>query len=446
MSPFRGQLRDEDDFDVRVHRVETHEGGLHTPFGMVQGDPDGPSPLPDLRVTWPERQIAIRDVLLRSKKSHRYGQVLLPYLPEFVQQCGGKMPESFEAMKDTAFADNMIDFWADAIKNHGMPADAASLQARSDLRWAFHTEWWEYAGHRVYALDATTAHALLSTDIEDFPAEQFHLPVNSFFLRLPRELGWEVDIRLTKLPQSELNTPMDQHPEPMQKLDGIMVTGETKNGQLDTISIVVSGYTQRQDHAYAAVGMADHLMWVELSMKDTDGNYRTLGEVIRQTLVTEPLPDGSLPTHPENEENLLKLVLGTILYITSAHPHLKAIDPPSPGRLAKARRDPKQAAKLRHRSRYAVTYVGGPHEGFQEQPDEVPVDQLKRKPPRPHQRAGTWRWQRIGPRGGDLVRHTWINPVSIGSWDRIAAWEALKGLRISIGKTRPAEVTDHAQG
>lgn len=390
--------------------------------GRAEQGPPGP-PGMDLRMVWPERQLEIY-------KTKLWGTALgigLPPLPDFLQLVGGKMPDSHEDLLHTPYADGMLALYQQLVDRKILAFEPAQVQLKSDIRWAYHTEWWQYEGHRIYALDATTAHALLNTNFDDFPVDQFHLPVRSFFIRLPRELGWRVSLYEWNTRAKVWANIDPSHPEPDQEMDGFMVTADEHNGQLKALSIVVAGRSARSP-------MEDHLMWVETPI----WNRKTLGEVVTQSLT----PDNAMPEDDDFDRKLLKLVYGAILYIISAHPELRAIAPPTPGRIAKARREPKQASKIKHRSRYIITYVGGPQQGFQAQEDDTPVESLVRRPPKPHMRAGHMRHVWLGHRG-TAERQTeirWIQPVMVGSWDRIAAWQMLQGMRLTIRKTRPAEM------
>jgi len=85
-----------------------------------------------------------------------------------------------------------------------------------------------------------------------------------------------------------------------------------------------------------------------------------------------------------------------------------------------------------------VTWVGGPLEAILEDITEE-VDAHLRKPPRPHIRAGHYRRVRCGPKGNQHLELRWIKPVHVGSWDRVHAWEQLKGKMLSPRMVRTAK-------
>lgn len=383
----------------------------------------------DLRTTWPERQLLIRETNYR-RGLYELAEAEIPQLPEFIASCGGKMPDSMHSMDHTRYAERLTDLW-NRIYQGGRQNqhrhDTAEIVLNSTVRWGYHVEWWEYEGRRVYALDPTTAQALLHTEIDSFPTAEFHLPVRSFFLRIPRELGWKFDlgeIAAVAQGKTHLSVPLECHPEPVQELEGFHVTADMRGNELLRLQVVVSGRSVRAPEA-------DHAMWMELPMR-----FATLGEVIAQSMAPA---DHLIMQEDRLDRRFLKIILGSILYITSVHPELRAIAPPAHGTVAKALADPQKHARYAERSRYAITYVGGPQYGIKHEPGQVDIDQLTRKPPAPHMRTGHWRWQPYGPRDSMQRKHIWVLPVQIGAWDRIAAYEANKNIRIIIRKTRPAQ-------
>lgn len=385
----------------------------------------------DLRMTWPERQLFIREQNYRLGR-YALAEAELPPLPDFIKACGGKMPDSFHSTLYTPFAEKLSALWNKYYRDSRghLSHEVASAVLNAGARNAYHTEWWEYEGRRVYALDPTTAFALLHTDIDDFPCAEFHLPVRSFFLRIPRELGWQFSLETMMslngvTLMGGLSVPLDEHPEPVQELEGFHVTADMRGAELLRLQVIIAGRSIRNP-------AGDHTMWIELPMR-----HSNLGEVIAQVL--EPADDLAARTGYDIDRRFLKIILGSILYITSAHPELRAIAPQSSGTRAKALKDPARAGVAKERSRYAITYVGGPQYGVRHEPGHVAVDALTRRPPAPHMRTGHYRWQPYGPRDAGLRRHIWVQPVQIGAWDRIAAYEAQKGLRITIRKTRPAQ-------
>ena len=398
----------------------------------------------DLRTTFPERQLLIREKWMNKGETGRRYAAQMPPLPTFIKQCGGKMPAHFLDLEGTQYLQQVGAVWNFIYGKGQIHEGLAREQFREQARWQFHTSWWEHEGHRVYAVDAQTAHAFLNTSIDEFPMEQLRLPVKSFFIRVPRELGWEVSLLVPGYTPPEWDRPVEEHPEPTQELDGFMVTGEYTGATLDQLQIILSGRSKLALEA-------DHTLWLELGMHHT-----TLGEVVRQHLepsgkithaMVEMLYGPTSPSVAEIDRKMLRFILATILYVTSVHPQLKAVEPP-PKLSAKATKYSTLATKAaKDRSRYVIHYVGGPSESFRTQRSDDVTD-TKRKPPRPHVRSGHFQHVWLGPRDTPDRRSEvrWIQPVQVGSWDRIAAYQAMKGLRISLNKTRPAEVIHDPQG
>lgn len=383
----------------------------------------------DLRMTWPERQLWLRDKNLRNARLRKLADTELPYLNDFVERCGGRMPDTLDELERSPWGVALERFWNQMFQhNRNLSYELAQMQLHADVRWAYAVEWWEYEGRRTYLLDPTTAHALLHTNVDDYPTAEFKLPLRSFFIRIPREMGWKFE--LSEQAGIILSQPLDTHPEPTQEMDGFHVTADMVGGRIYNLEIVAAGRS-----TFGPMG--DHMMWGEVPF----AQHATLGEVINQMLV--PSSRAASMTEAGFNKKILHLVLGTILYVTSLHPELRAVEPPHHGTLAKAMKDGgAKAARAAERSRYCITYVGGPRSGFKTAGGEGDVDGMTRKPPRPHVRAGHMRHIWLGARGTD-GRHSevrWIQPVMVGSWDRIAAYEAEKGYRFVMHKTRPAEV------
>ena len=382
----------------------------------------------DLRMTWPERQLELRRLHYR-RGLHAYADTVLPYLPDFIARCGGRMPMEARAVAETEFARRLEEHWNRHLQfRRNLSPEVAEMLLNGDARWAYHVEWWEYEGRRVYVLDPVTAHALLHTTVDEFPTEMLRFPVRSFFIRIPRDLGWQYDLR--EFPNLVSSVPdMKDHPEPVQEIDGVHVTLDGPTERPDRLQLVVAGRSVRGVDA-------DHLMWSEVSLQPP-----TLGEVLAQTLTATDRAEGA---DEIIVRKIIGLVLGTVLYITSSHPELRAVAPVSASGLAKALKDPdpKRRARAAERSRYAIMYVGGPTQSFRKADGDGKPEDLSRKPPRPHVRTGHFRHVWLGARDSAERRSEvrWIQPVTVGSWDRVAAYNAEKGYRYVIRKTRPAEM------
>lgn len=384
----------------------------------------------DLRMTWPERQLLIRRDNYR-RGLRELADVELPFLPDFIQQVGGAMPQTYDSLHGTQFVSRLEAFWTQHARRGVQAVEVCRLLLNAAARYAYLVEWWEYEGRRSYALDPITAHALMHTHLEEFPVSALRLPVRSFFLRIPQDLGWTVS--LENRPDVNLSVPLDRHPEPIQPLDGIHVGCDMVNGELKQLQVVIAGRSRQGPEG-------DHCIWGEIKVEGAE----TLGQLINQELA--PV-DAWAATAADLDRRVLRMALGTILYITSSHPELRPIEPPASKTLAKAEKsdNPERRARALERSRYTITYVGGPNAGFREAARGAtgPLG-YTRKPPKPHVRVGHMRHVWVGPRESPS-RHTeirWIQPVMVGSWDRLAAYNAEKGYQIAIGKTRPAMIVN----
>lgn len=433
---------------------------------MTSPVPTGPTPttvLPagaDLRMTWPERQLAIRRMEYR-RGLYKLADTELPFLPDFIARVGGAMPLTLGALNETEYSRRMETFWSQQA-NRGMDRDVAELMLNAGIRYAYAVEWWEYEGRRAYLLDPTTAHALMHTSIDDFPVSEVRFPVRSFFIRFPQELGWSLSM---DRPDVNLSRPRHLHPELEQPLDGVHLTVDGPTERPTRVQVIIAGRSQR-DLA------GDHCMWSELPLFRHDGvsintgeglrkvgppcDGVTLGQIIdsgiqvgRVTTVGDVVNNRLLPNDKwaalaDVDRKILRMAFGALLYITSSHPNLRPIDPPAESTLKRQERtgNPEQRARAKNRSRYSITYVGGPTSGFRaaRAPSGEPSD-MTRQPPRPHVRVGHFRHVWLGPRDGERRSEVrWIQPVTVGTWDRVAAWRAEQGYKMVIGKTRPAEI------
>jgi hypothetical protein len=382
----------------------------------------------DLRMTWPERQLAVRRMEYR-RGMHTLANTELPFLPDFIAKVGGKMPETMRALTGTTYAKDMEEFWSKASGRVG--GEIADLMLNAGVRYAYAVEWWEYEGRRAYLLDATTAHALQHTDISDFPARELRFPVRSFFIRLPQELGWELSM---DRPEAKLSLPVSSHPEIVQPLDGVHITLDGPSENPRALQIIIAGRSN-----LALEG--DHVIWGELSLRHPQAPDMTLGDVIHQNMQAED----RWAARYDIDRKIIQMAFGALLYITSSHPDLRPIVPPAAGTLSRQERTggPDVRARAKARSRYTITYVGGAASGFKEARTSTgEASDMTRQPPRPHVRVGHFRHVWLGPRDSSERRAEvrWIQPVTVGSWDRVAAWRAEVGYRMVIGKTRPAEV------
>lgn len=312
-----------------------------------------------------------------------------------------------------------------------------NILTASFLRSAWNVLSWQDQGARLYILDLATAEALCWTKVEDLEIDTLQLPVRSFYVQIPRDMEWKVS----------LDKENSFDPEPEQLMEGYMVSGEYVDGKLVVLHVVMCGKAQKSED--------DNIHWVKLSLE----GCKTIGEFIHRNLTAEPalIFDGFTQEIGEVKEGqhlffakpeAMRLLMGAILYITSAHPHLRAI--PTPLRPKGNKTTPRHVRKWKQyeqSTRAAITWVGGPLEGVVHE-DGVGLNNedmglegaaATRRPPRPHMRAGHYRRVWLGPvdaRTGRELR--WIKPVAVGDWDRRLAWEALKGHR--VGKVRTAEV------
>lgn len=371
--------------------------------------------LPLVPSTWPERYMA-------TLETHDYGWVW-PGWDTFMQWMGGELKNTATEIGDTPYWKWFLWQLPNASplgEVRHFTRDELIRVANQTLRYVWQATWWVRGGRRVYVLDETTTLALMYTDVADIPADELHLPMRSFFLRVPASLGWRVQLPATDTLAK--GTELDQ------PLNGFVVTGEYREDdptRLQRIRVLVTGL--------GSVPEEDNTHFYDLTIRPG----QTLGEVIHQRL--EPNTPADADVQEFINRDVLRLIFGAILYITSANPRLVPVPPmlrPTVKRKGAGKRAWRQYDAA---TRHPVIYVGGPSEGITRSPgQDAGSPTSDRKPPRPHMRSGHFRNVAVGPRGGGQHVRKWIAPVQVGDWDRVLAWKTAQALKLTEARTRPA--------
>ncbi|HEV8177053.1 MAG TPA: hypothetical protein VGP44_05130 [Gemmatimonadales bacterium] len=370
------------------------------------------------RDTWPERYFSMMQQDIPGLWPGSWAKLL--------ELCGGTLPPSLTALAKSPFggwADDQLEGLMLQGRKSGkpLPRDRVEMFYAQQFRYMYHMTWWLHEGTRVYVLDETTTLALLHTTVDDFPVSEFRMPARSFFLRVPDGLGWQVDLpRIEGWTDTELE----------QKLDGFQLTLETEpDGTPAQLQVLLVGR--------GSTPQEDNVQWYDLTLH----GKATLGDVITQRL-------GSSMREWEQYVNrdVLRLIFGAVLYITSNNPLLTPI-PPLPRPTVKRKGSGKRAwNQYESATHHPVIYVGGASQGFVKgQTRSTGHGELLRKPPKPHKRDGHFRMQAVGPRAEGQHERIWIQPQEIGDWDRVLAWETARAMRVVERRTRPALPTEEVR-
>lgn len=249
--------------------------------------------------------------------------------------------------------------------------DNASLFV--DMLYA-HAMWRAY-GRRVYYVDQGTADLLLQTRIPSFPATDLKEPLPSFAI-VPGAGVFRFGVTGDPTPQ---------------EVDSIYVTfGEAGPAGDREIALMITGRSTKEpgdDNFFSSV------VAVRPGMRLDEIAFAPLGQATIG-------------------DDLIRLVIGLCLYLSSEHPSIVPVPaPPDPrGHATAAGKLRKRAQRAARQTRLGYVWVGGREES------DIPADapRLKRWAlDHAFWVQGYWRQQRYGS-GRALVRPQWIKPYQKG--------------------------------
>lgn len=292
------------------------------------------------RYEWPPKE--------RDTPYHRYGRWVDP------------ADYGFDLHVTTAFA-----HLPSVVRHSGMVVRLAELLrvdrnvlATQELHMYYHTVLWRRYGRKIYALGEDTWDLLAQTELPDQLAQYLDAPHQSFFLKFP-DGAFNFAVEL------------DRRPQPC---EGVVITFNEVVGSPERsreMSLLIVGRSDQGSEddniAFATIGLGPDALVSEVTLEGYNSRFSS---VVGSEEISLVLP---------------RVVMGFLLYMQQAHPHLEPVLPAQRvptqqiKNSAKRRRAEQRNARL---SRYGYVYVARPDVEFSyATPGEAP--KVRRSPSAP---------------------------------------------------------------
>lgn len=255
---------------------------------------------------------------------------------------------------------------------------------------------WREAGQKVFVLDPTTFELLLNTDVPDFPAHELYVPLGAFYLKFPR---------------GKIHVAIDNGPP--QPVEGVVVHVDATEGTQNYerclgIQLAIEVPTRIDpDNRIASCAATYDIPMAPMRLLSQVASGTGHGEQ-SSDWVDVAAESGKIDAVPH-------IVVNFLLYLTSAHPLLTPVPPPTRAPrlgmsdLRSERKKRKLSRQLARTTQLGYVYVGGSDDGEETYrgPDGPDADgNVNREA---HWVRGHWRKQKHGP-SLSLTKRIWIRP------------------------------------